>query len=540
MIFGTTKSGQKITETDPEVQAFITKYKVSPEAAIGSVISIRDKQPAQGGLGGTLEGTQPGATTQPIAPNSATRSALPNEIGNLDRFKSAVQQATKIALSRGPSLEATAEQFGQAGVPLFAPESFGQAGGMMGKSRAGAIGDIFTQTVDLIKEQEKARTEQQATNLAFAKSFFSSLPETVLAQMDTKEFESIKGGVVPDTLLQKFQVAMESQPTKLDTQVVDVGGRKVLINAQTGATIKNLGYSDTGDGGGLSGFGSFPIPTAPEQPKETFSQFVSRKQGETGKAYSPTGAELAKLKDEFNAVKVSPTPNAQNQDLSRYSFAVRQVILGKEPASALLTGGTAGERKRYQAELSDAEKRGLLTQELSATQQKFISSMNEKVSKNTTYQKTLSMQTYANNVVQSLQLGTGVSDIAAINQFQKVIDEGAVTRDQDVRLIQGAQSLINTLKTKIKKLEKGEALSPELRQQMRQATETLYAAQIEALKKDPYIKSQIKETESYNVKLDDTILSELGSFQTEQQQSQKPPLSSAGSKYENPLTDHIK
>lgn len=39
-------------------------------------------------------------------------------------------------------------------------------------------------------------------------------------------------------------------PTKLDTSVVDVGGRKVLVNNQTGATIKDLGSSTSGSGTG--------------------------------------------------------------------------------------------------------------------------------------------------------------------------------------------------------------------------------------------------------------------------------------------------
>jgi len=145
-------------------------------------------------------------------------------------------------------------------------------------------------------------------------------------------------------------------------------------------------------------------------------------------------------------------------------------------------------------------------------QLKAITKLNQDVSKNATYSKTTSMRGYADNVVASLSQTTGVGDIAAINQFQKVIDEGAVTRDQDVVLIQSAQSLVNSLKTKIKKLEKGEVLSPDLRQQMRMTVESLYDSQVTALSKDPYIQAKSKEAELYGLTTADTILGELGGF----------------------------
>lgn len=147
-------------------------------------------------------------------------------------------------------------------------------------------------------------------------------------------------------------------------------------------------------------------------------------------------------------------------------------------------------------------------------QLKSITKINQDVSKNSTYTKTTSMRNYGDNVIASLSLGTGVGDISAINQFQKVIDEGAVTRDQDVKLIQGSQSLADTLKTKIRKLQRGEQLSPELRRQMRVAVEAMYEKQVEALQKDPYISAKTREATLYGLTPSDTILGELGGFTT--------------------------
>lgn len=141
-----------------------------------------------------------------------------------------------------------------------------------------------------------------------------------------------------------------------------------------------------------------------------------------------------------------------------------------------------------------------------------ITRLNDSISKNATYTKTSSMRNYGDNVKASLSQGTGVGDIAAINQFQKVIDEGAVTRDQDVKLIQGAQSLANQLKTKVAKLEKGEQLSQTQRDQMQKLVDDMYASQVKALEKDPYISAKKKEAELYGLSKDDTILGELSGF----------------------------
>jgi hypothetical protein len=145
-------------------------------------------------------------------------------------------------------------------------------------------------------------------------------------------------------------------------------------------------------------------------------------------------------------------------------------------------------------------------------QNKTIDQINTGVSNNFSYKAVSSAMGFTNSVLASLSQQTGTGDIAAINQFQKVIDEGAVTRDQDVKLIQGAQSFVNSLKTKIKKLESGEQLSPELRQEMANAVVEIYKTKVNALKSDPYIGSQIDKAERNGISEEDTILGQLGSF----------------------------
>jgi len=144
-----------------------------------------------------------------------------------------------------------------------------------------------------------------------------------------------------------------------------------------------------------------------------------------------------------------------------------------------------------------------------------LTRLNENISKSETYKKTNNMRGYVDNVSASLSQASGAGDLAAINQFQKVIDEGAVTRDQDVKLIQSSQSLANRLQTYGAKLAKGEQLSPALRTEMRTAVQKLYDAQVKALAKDPYVQSKTREATLYGLDPIDTIIGELGAFSGE-------------------------
>lgn len=82
----------------------------------------------------------------------------------------------------------------------------------------------------------------------------------------------------------------------------------------------------------------------------------------------------------------------------------------------------------------------------------------------------------ASKVGASLALGTGTGHIAAINALQKMIDEGAVVRDQDVALIQSAQSLAGRLGAQMETLKSGKILSPELQEELKGVANSLESA----------------------------------------------------------------
>ena len=176
------------------------------------------------------------------------------------------------------------------------------------------------------------------------------------------------------------------------------------------------------------------------------------------------------------------------------------------------------------------------TGKYNATQDKYIDQINTGVANSFNYKAVNAARSYADGVLTSLRQKNGLSDIAAINQFQKVIDEGAVTRDQDVKLVQGAQSLVNTLKTKVKKLEKGDVLSDEQRATMENTVTKLYEAKVNALADDAYVKAQIIKAEQNGIDTNDTILGQLGGFGTQSSGNTNKPspgaiIESGGKRY---------
>jgi hypothetical protein len=64
---------------------------------------------------------------------------------------------------------------------------------------------------------------------------------------------------------------------------------------------------------------------------------------------------------------------------------------------------------------------------------------------------------------------SGVADIALINTFQKLVDEGAVVRDQDVTLLSSTGGAFGSLQQTVNNLRTGEKLPPQVRQQMLEA-----------------------------------------------------------------------
>lgn len=148
---------------------------------------------------------------------------------------------------------------------------------------------------------------------------------------------------------------------------------------------------------------------------------------------------------------------------------------------------------------------GLTKDQLSA-----IKDINRVVMSSPIYKTAESAVTFADSVTSSLNNITGVGDLGGINQFQKVIDEGAVTRDQDVKLIIGAQPIVDRWKAwQARNLKTGEITSPELRQQMKDVVDGLAKVKYERLMKSPAVASQMSMARNSGIKEEDTVLGNL-------------------------------
>lgn len=206
-------------------------------------------------------------------------------------------------------------------------------------------------------------------------------------------------------------------------------------------------------------------------------------------------------------------------------------------AGNILTGGIGGEYNIYKKDMlarklvplsfdayqtADANRKAKIaaagatrmggTTGLTKDELKVINGVNQVITSSPVFKTLQGAKTYADGVKASLAEGTGLGDIAAINQFQKVIDEGAVTRDQDVKLVLGAQTLANRLNTwKQRNLSTGEVMSPELRAQMNTAMEELVKVKEKRLLSSPEIASQLRIAEKTGISKDDTIIGAITS-----------------------------
>lgn len=84
------------------------------------------------------------------------------------------------------------------------------------------------------------------------------------------------------------------------------------------------------------------------------------------------------------------------------------------------------------------------------------------------------------SLIAALAQENGVGDISAINSFQRlVVDPGVAVREGDVALLQSAMSFTDEATLRAKGLIKGDKLTPEARQQMKDLVEDVYRIRVE-------------------------------------------------------------
>jgi len=253
-------------------------------------------------------------------------------------------------------------------------------------------------------------------------------------------------------------------------------------------------------------------------------------------------AELAIDNDVRGLIDVATANGATTQQLQ----AMQEALLNHDYTAAAKAGGDAlmnasGVVGEYYAYARDAKSRGIVPMSMddyftkdanrkakvaaagaaryggptgiTKDELKIINGVNSVITSSPVYKTVQSAAAFVDGVEASLDQKTGLGDIAAINQFQKVVDEGAVTRDQDVKLVLGAQTVMNRLNTwKERNLTSGDVMGDDLRNDMRKTMEGLLKVKVERLLKSPEVASQLRIAERTGVSKEDTILGNLSNF----------------------------
>jgi len=235
----------------------------SPTTGERKVVTVGDPNAFAGGFvletptdnftvrsqGKSLVGSAPEERTLGPASEPEGRS-LPEAGSSTENFKSALRQVSLLARSETrPTLDAELSRYQQAGVPITAPSAISSAleAGTLGRREVEKT--VFEGALDLIKKSEDERAQRQKTDLEFASNMMKTLTEKpeLFASLTGADFEELKSGKVSDELLKKIGEAAKSSPSAEKTQVVEVGGRRVLIDSNTGVTIKDLGTATSAD-----------------------------------------------------------------------------------------------------------------------------------------------------------------------------------------------------------------------------------------------------------------------------------------------------
>lgn len=249
-------------------------------------------------------------------------------------------------------------------------------------------------------------------------------------------------------------------------------------------------------------------------------------------------AENAVLNDinTFQA-EVAKAGGAENQAAYDIALANKDYAGMVKAAGNILTGGIGGEYNIYKKDMiarglkplsfdayqtADANRKAKIaaagatrmggTTGLTKDELKVINGVNSVITSSPVYKTVQSANAFVDGVKASLAEGTGLGDIAAINQFQKVIDEGAVTRDQDVKLVIGAQTVMDRLKTWARKnATTGDVMDDKLRGEMNSVMQSLLKVKVERLKNSPEIASQLRIASKTGISPEDTIIGAITS-----------------------------
>lgn len=186
--------------------------------------------------GPSLQGTLPEKSPQFTSGTERTLDQAPSPLAN---FQNVLKNITQTAYEAGPTPTDILKQYESAGVKLTTPSAIGAGINQGLGSRAEKIGRIFDNALDLIKEQERTRTE-------FGTTLLQNLPKDILFGLSADEFTQIKTGIITPELQQKLaDVKLEGEKLTIQ-ELQDVNSQlsadQQLSYGATKSDLEKIGF----------------------------------------------------------------------------------------------------------------------------------------------------------------------------------------------------------------------------------------------------------------------------------------------------------
>ena len=280
---------------------------------------------------------------------------------------------------------------------------------------------------------------------------------------------------------------------KVDTQVVEIGNKKLLINTQTGAVIKDLGVVPKAAGDG-SPLGTIPLgvpPQAPTQPQQTFDQYIAQQEQAAGQSFGP--AKRESLRQQFNAQQSQQTQQPKPQaDISRFDPTVQMVIKGLKSIDSI---GDV-EYRKIKNQLNQAYQLGLIQdQPLSGPRQTAFNQLVANYNKSPLIAASDRTPVLKGTIADirkdpgngTKQLSLVYSYIQALDTYQSAVREG------ELGLVNSIDSKIGKLGNYVSQIQNGQIVRPEVAKNIADSAEAIvnYISSAATSKANSY-KSQAK------------------------------------------------